>query len=124
MKMGIIEIEGMEFFAYHGHFSAEQLVGNHFLADLWIETNCSLAAESDRLHDALDYQKVYRIVKLEMEKPSHLLENLCNRILENLFQHFPEINIARVKVKKLNPPMGGKIASVSVMLSRKGEVID
>ena len=28
---GIIEIEGMEFFAYHGCFEAEQIVGNRFM---------------------------------------------------------------------------------------------
>ena len=28
---GIIEIEGMEFFAYHGCFEAEQIVGNKFM---------------------------------------------------------------------------------------------
>ena len=27
---GILEIEGMEFFAYHGCFEAEQVVGNKF----------------------------------------------------------------------------------------------
>ena len=29
--MGVIEIEGMKFYAYHGHFKAEQVVGNWFV---------------------------------------------------------------------------------------------
>ena len=28
---GIIEIEGMEFYAFHGCFEAEQIVGNKFI---------------------------------------------------------------------------------------------
>jgi hypothetical protein len=32
--MGIIEIEEMEFYAYHGHYEEERVVGNRFLLDL------------------------------------------------------------------------------------------
>ena len=42
--MGVIEIEGMKFYAYHGHFAAEQIVGNHFEVYLRLETNCDAAA--------------------------------------------------------------------------------
>ena len=47
--MGVIEIEGMKFYAYHGHFAAEQIVGNHFEVYLRLETNCDAAAQSDNL---------------------------------------------------------------------------
>ena len=39
--MSVIQIEKMEFYAYHGHFREEQIVGNRFLVDLWIETDMS-----------------------------------------------------------------------------------
>ena len=29
--MGLIEIEGMKFYAFHGHFESEQIVGNEFM---------------------------------------------------------------------------------------------
>ncbi len=45
--MILIEIEGMEFYAYHGHYEEEQIVGSRFLLDLKIETNCTLATETD-----------------------------------------------------------------------------
>ena len=44
--MGLIEIEGMEFYAYHGHFKEEQVVGNKFLVNVSIETDCEKAAKS------------------------------------------------------------------------------
>jgi dihydroneopterin aldolase len=56
--MGLIEIEGMHFYARHGHFEVEQQVGNEFLVDVSIETDCSAAADSDNLDDALNYQAV------------------------------------------------------------------
>lgn len=116
--MGIIEIEGMEFYAYHGHFVQEQVVGNKFLVNISLETDCSRAAISDDLSDALDYQKVYLLIKDEMETKSFLLEHICNRILDRLFLEFSTIEKATIKVSKINPPMGGQIKKVSVSMTR------
>ena len=116
--MGLIEIEGMRFYAFHGHFETERITGNEFLADVSIETDCSKAAGSDNLDDALNYQKVYEIIHQEMKTSSRLLEHLANRIIDKLYSEFPGITRCRIKVSKLNPPMGGPIEKVSVTLSR------
>jgi len=116
--MGLIEIEGMEFYAYHGHFIEEQVVGNKFLVYAAIETDCTAAGISDNLDDALDYQKVYNLIKKEMEQNSFLLENICSRILDKLFSEFDTISKATIKVSKINPPMGGQIKKVSVTMCR------
>jgi dihydroneopterin aldolase len=116
--MGIIAIEGMEFYAYHGHFKEEQVVGNKFLLNIEIETNCENACNSDNLKDALDYQKVYSLIKEEMDKKSFLLENICTRILDRLYAGFNTIEKATIKVSKINPPMGGQIKKVSITMSR------
>lgn len=116
--MGIIEIEGMEFYAFHGHFKQEQVVGNKFLVNISLETNCTKAGITDNLNDALDYQKVYNLIKKEMDQKSFLLENICTRILDRLCQEFSIIEKATIKVSKINPPMGGQIKKVSVTMSR------
>ncbi len=116
--MGTIEIEGMEFYAYHGCFKEEQIVGNKFLVDLFMEVPCNKAGKTDLIHDAVNYQTAYFIVKEQMEIKSHLLEHVATRILENLFKKLPSIQMARVKVSKINPPLGGKTASVSVSLTK------
>ena len=116
--MGIIQIEQMEFYSYHGHYEEERIVGNRFLVDLTMETDCKKASETDELYDALDYQKAYDVVKEEMKEKSYLLEHIARRILDALFSHFPELDKAVIKVSKLNPPMGGKIQAVSVSLTR------
>ena len=117
--MGLIEIEGMHFYAYHGHFKVEQIVGNDFLVDLQLESDCSEAAISDDLNDALNYQAVYTLVKKEMAIKSHLLENVAKRILDTLHAEFPNLEKSKIKVSKMNPPMGGEIEKVSVTLSRE-----
>lgn len=116
--MGLIQIEGMEFYSYHGHFEAERATGNKFIVDLSIKTELNKAAQSDNLDDTINYQEVYLIVKKEMEAKSHLLENVAKRIIDKLYSQFGAIESVSVKVSKMNPPMGGQIGKVSVALSR------
>ena len=107
----------MEFYAYHGHFDIEQKVGNKFIANISIETDCGKAANSDNLEDALDYQIVYSIIKQEMTIASNLLEHVAQRILKKLKTQFPDIKSATLKISKINPPMEGQMEKVSVSLS-------
>ncbi len=112
--MALIEIEGMEFYAFHGHFDVEKVAGNRFLVNLRIDTDCSKASRTDDLEDTLDYQKAYLIVKEEMGIPSNLLEHVGQRIISHLKSEFSEINSIAVKISKMTPPMGGQIEKVSV----------
>lgn len=116
--MGTIELEGMEFFAKHGHFEAERISGNKFTVDLTIKTNLTKAAHSDKLKDTINYQEVYDIVKKEMEITSFLLENVSQRIIDKLYEHFKSIEKISIKVSKINPQMGGQINKVSVCLTK------
>ncbi|MFO8235731.1 MAG: dihydroneopterin aldolase [Bacteroidales bacterium] len=116
--MGLIQLENMEFYAYHGHFKEEQIVGNRFLVNLTIQTNMDKAGESDTLKDALNYQTAYEIIKEEMKKKSHLLENIAKRILDALYNNFDSIEKTSIKVSKMNPPIGGKMKSISVVMER------
>jgi dihydroneopterin aldolase len=116
--MGLIQIENMEFYSFHGHFKEERIVGNKFIVDLTIETDMTLPATSDNLKDAVNYQRAYEIVKAQMEMKSHLLEHIAGRILDAIYSELGGIKNVTVKVSKMNPPMGGKIGSVSIVLTR------
>lgn len=116
--MSIISIEGMEFFAYHGCFKEEQLIGTKFRIDLFMEVDTSLAETSDSLHDTVNYQEVFQLVKEEMKITSKLLEHVGRRILDTLKERFPQIEKARIKIRKLNPPLGGKMDFVSLELTQ------
>lgn len=116
--MGIIHLENLEFYAFHGHYKEEQIVGNKFRIDLTLETDLQPAAKSDRLEDAADYQVAFRVVKEEMDKKSNMLENIASRILDSLYRELPMITKATVRIRKMNPPMGGHIGSVGVTMTR------
>jgi dihydroneopterin aldolase len=114
--MGKIEIEGMEFYAFHGYFDAEKRIGNRFTVDLSMKTDLEQPSISDDLSQTINYQMVYNIVKAEMAVPSNLLEHVAGRIVRHIKADFPEVKKLRVKIAKMAPPMGGEMASVSVTL--------
>jgi dihydroneopterin aldolase len=121
--MGKIIIEEMEFYAFHGHYREEQIVGNRFLVDLELETNLEQAAASDRLEDAVNYQVAYQLIRKEMRrKKSNLLENIAKRILDALYAELDGIDNIRIRIRKMHPPLGGPIRSVGVTMSRSKDV--
>ncbi|MCL2072991.1 MAG: dihydroneopterin aldolase [Marinilabiliaceae bacterium] len=113
---GIIELKDLEFFAFHGCYPEEQAHGNKFVVNIKIETDISLPAQTDNIEDALDYVKIYDIVEKEMSQRSHLLENVAFRIYSRLFEQFPQIINADVKVSKLAPSVRDGIKAVSVRI--------
>ena len=114
--MSTISIEGMEFFAYHGCFKEEAIIGTKFSIDLFMVTDTTKAESTDNLEDTVNYQSVYELVKDEMKTRSKLIEHVGRRILTRLKVEFPEIEHAKIKIRKLNPPLGGKIEFVSLEL--------
>ena len=115
--MGRVELVDMEFFAHHGCFEDERIIGNKFIVNLWVDFDCTKASQTDDINDALNYQTLYDIVKKEMAQPSHLLEHVAGRILTQVKEQFPYIAAAQVKIDKLNPPLGGKVGSSRVTMS-------
>lgn len=115
-NMSLITIENMEFYAYHGHFEEEQKIGTWFSLDLIMDVDTSKAELSDELEDTVDYSAVYQVVKEQMMIPSKLLENVGRRILNTIKERFPEVKDAQLKVRKMNPPLGGKMAFVALEL--------
>ena len=115
--MGKIQLEGMEFFAYHGHYREEQIIGTKFIVDLEMEFDTAEAEHSDHLGDTVNYQEVYQVVKREMEINAHLLEGVARRIMDSVTRLFPQVHSVKVKIAKVNPPLGGKVKQVSCILA-------
>lgn len=106
-KIGVIELEGMEFKAYHGCLEQEKVRGNSFVVDFRGEMDLSAAAESDALGDTVNYAEIYDIVAEEMSVPSELLENVAGRIVKAIEVRFPQIVSFSVRVSKKRPPVDG-----------------
>lgn len=107
----------MEFYAYHGHFEEEQKIGTWFSLDLTMEVDTSKAELTDELEDTVDYSAVYQVVKEQMMIPSKLLEHVGRRILNAVKESFSDVTDAQLKIRKMNPPLGGKMDFVSLELT-------
>lgn len=128
--MAIIALEGMRFHAPHGYYPEEQVLGNDFILDVLVSTNFFMAAIRDELYEeaededeetspnTVNYETLYLICQMEMRKPSKLLETLVNRIADRISKHFDEVTGIVVRLRKLNPPLGGRVGSAWVLTSR------
>ena len=111
-----ILVEGMEFHAFHGFYPEEQKVGCKYTVDLALKVDFSKASNNDELDDTINYEKVYVIVKEEMQVVSKLIEQVGARILERLKKVYPQITRIDLKLYKYNPPLGGSVKRVGIHL--------
>lgn len=117
----LMELEGMEFRAYHGCLEREKTVGNDFIVDFRGEMDMSAAAESDDLHDTVNYAEIYDAIKEEMARPSDLLENVAGRIVKTIEEKFPQFASFSVRVSKKRPPVDGIVQWSRVTMHYKKE---
>ena len=109
-----IVLTGMEFYALHGCFAEEKIIGTRFKVDLKLTTDILEAATNDDLKKTINYQSVYQDIKKIMNHPVNILETICLQILQMIQNQYPTVIHAEVTVYKLNPSIGGKVHSVSV----------
>lgn len=100
-----ISIEDVRFYANHGVFEQEQVVGNEFSVSVSIEMPVIKTIENDDLADTISYADIYDVVSFEMKQTSKLIENVAYRILNSIRKKWNEVDKISVKVEKLSPPI-------------------
>jgi dihydroneopterin aldolase len=114
--MGLVSLDGLEFFAYHGYYDEEQKVGNKYSVDLTVRADLMAAAEHDTLQETVNYEALYEVVKQQMQIRSRLLEHIGYNIMQQVFQEFPSVQQVEVSISKYNPPIGGVCKQARVTL--------
>lgn len=117
--MGVIAIEGLQFYSHHGYHKEEQVLGGKYSVDIYLKLNFDEAAETDNLAKTINYEDVYQITKTEMEVHARLIEHVCLRILNKMRNRYKNITYIRVRVNKHNPPLKGQVDKVYVELEHK-----
>lgn len=120
--MGIIKVENIRLFAYHGCLVEEGKIGSDYRVDLKVKADLEKSTKSDELADTVDYVHLNLIVKEEMAIRAKLLEHVADRITVRILKELPMVTVANVDVSKINPPIGGNVEMVTVSLSRKRKV--
>lgn len=117
--MGIIKIKNIRVYAYHGCLIEEGKIGSDYRVDVTVKANLQKSAQTDELVDTVDYVHLNKIVKEEMAIRSKLLETVAKRVLERIFIEIPMVKKAHIAISKLNPPIGGNVAMVTIEMAKK-----
>lgn len=117
---GKLKIQNAVFYAYHGVMTEEQNLGRKFEVDVELEYDFSKAAKTDKLENAINYEKVYQYLKeILTENKFYLIERLAYVICKRILDKFESVEKVRVRVRKLHPPVGGLIDFVEASLKLK-----
>lgn len=117
--MGIIQVNNIKLYAYHGCLEEEAKIGSWYRVAVEVKADLKKSAKTDNLKDTVDYVHLNLIVKEEMAIRSKLLEEVAQRILNRFFKEIPLINKAKIEVSKINPPIGGNVEEVVIILTKK-----
>ena len=99
----------------------EKKIGSDYLVNLIVHADLSLSCKSDKLKDTVDYVALLNIVKNQMSMRANLLENVADRVVNNIISQFPSVKKAVVKIAKLNPPINGDVDEVVIRREKKRE---
>lgn len=114
--MGIIKLKNIRTFSYHGCLIEEGKIGSDYSVDLEIKTDMRKSMETDELEDTVDYVHLNKIVEEEMAIRSKLLEHAAHRIVQRVFKEIASVSTIIVAVSKLNPPIGGDVEEVTIVI--------
>lgn len=110
-----VALQGIRFFAYHGFYPEEQILGNEFIVD--IETELEVFGHGDDdLNNTVNYERLFEIASAEMIIPRKLLETVAHGILKQIRHEFLAVKSIRVSIKKLNLPVKGEIGNSLIEL--------
>lgn len=119
--MATIRLEGLSVFGHHGARPYEKEAGQRLEVDLELEPVDDRAEHSDRLTDAVDYDRLYETVREVVEgKSFHLLERLAATTADAILVRFA-VRRVRVRIAKQNLgwTTGGRVV-IEVMRERRG----
>ena len=101
-SVATIRLEGLSVFGHHGARPYEKEAGQRLEVDLELEPSDDRAERSDRLADAVDYDRLYQTVREVVEgKSFHLLESLAAATAEAVLERF-EVRRVKVRISKQN----------------------
>ena len=114
--MGQIYLENIRTYSHHGCMKEETVIGSEYRVDLWVDADLTVASSSDDLRNTPDYVVLHKIVVEEMNIASRLLEHVAQRIINRIKFAVTGLDRIQVRVSKINPPIGGDVQAVSVLL--------
>jgi len=111
-----INLQEAEFFAFHGFYPEEQLLGCRFLVDISVSFEPVGDLSKDEIENTVNYEQLYNIACEEMQYTRKLIETVGQSIAGKIRQTYPFVTSIKVAIKKIDPPLKGKVAHSSVVI--------
>ncbi len=112
-----IAIHGAEFFAYHGFYPEEQILGTKFIVDVEVDFMPVNNLKEDKIANTVDYEKLYRIVAQQMQQTRKLIETVAQSIADEVKDKYLFADKIQVSIKKLDPPLAGKVDYSQIVIT-------
>lgn len=114
-----IVLRAMEFDGHHGVSDLERSVPQPFEVDVELGLDLAPAGLADDLALTVDYGALYDLVSDIVEMSSHLLlETIAETIARSALDAFPAVDDVAVRVRKMHPPIAGRMAWAGVEVHR------
>ncbi|WP_119079307.1 dihydroneopterin aldolase [Chitinophaga alhagiae] len=112
-----IALEGIRFYAYHGFYKEEQVIGNHFVLD--VKVSIPEPEHPSSLAESVNYEGLYAIAQQAMQVPQALLEQVVHDITAAIKTQYPGVQASVVTLRKQAPPFGGDVDFSVVSLEKQ-----
>jgi dihydroneopterin aldolase len=113
--VGLVTIEGIRIFAYHGHLPEEAILGGHFIVNVWVTSETLEVEETDNLNHTVDYVQIIEVVKQQMSIRANMIEVPAKRIVDAILL-LNKVQKVKVEVEKIQPPINATFDKISVTL--------
>lgn len=118
--MDKITINSLSFRGLHGYYDRERIDGNEFEIDVTAKGDFKSAIENDDLKQTFNYELVEEVAGEVLSGESEkLIESLCKKIGDRLFELSPQVKKLSVTVRKLNPPIKTPAAFAEITMKWK-----
>lgn len=114
-----IIISGLEVFANHGVYPAENELGQKFVVSATLFTSLRAAGEADDLTLSVNYGEVCHTIDAFLRAHTFkLIEAAAEACAQRLLADYPTLLAVRLKIEKPWAPIGLPLSSVAVEIER------
>ncbi len=114
-----IVLRSMAFDGRHGVTDEERSRPQPFEVDIEVGLDLAPAGRTDELARTANYGAVFEVARTIVETTSHrLLESLAETIAAAVLDGFPVADDVVVRVRKMRPPIDGRMAWAAVEIRR------
>ncbi|MFN3307082.1 MAG: dihydroneopterin aldolase [Candidatus Kapaibacteriota bacterium] len=115
-----LSIKSAQFYAYHGVKQEEKDLGGRYEVDLDLWYDATEAILHDSVAYALNYELAMNTIEEAfLDEPTNLIETVASNILDEIFEKFPKLTKATIRIRKMNVPIHNVVSCIETELTKE-----